>query len=222
MKIDPGVGYRLLNEDEVIREGDEWYNQLTGDMWIPERNKTDPSIGKTVRQDREKFENDHLFYRRRLEVEAGFRLLGDHEIIAEGDNWLTDIGLWATVGKWIGYSVQVVKDHFIDRTVVFRRLLSLSDMVLEISIDRSYVERVVEDYIRRNPIKPIKIVSAPAVEKKRFVYVLSWLNVVEGDSGEYVFEQRPSDSRVYDFLEKMGHVLFDLSFEVNKRVLRKS
>lgn len=62
-KIEPGTGYRLLGDDEIVHLGDEWYNpgRITGD-W----SKATGSVGLTVA-------SMASIYRRKLPAEPQYR-----------------------------------------------------------------------------------------------------------------------------------------------------
>jgi hypothetical protein len=88
--VDPGKGYRLLADDEVIKEGDEYLSYQND--W-----RYSFSVGSTPK-------SQELWYRRKLEVPKptvdpgkGYRLLADDEVIKEGDEcWCSFFKAWET------------------------------------------------------------------------------------------------------------------------------
>jgi|WetSurMetagenome_2_1015567.scaffolds.fasta_scaffold99604_3 hypothetical protein len=89
VKVDPGEGYRLLADDEVIKTGDEFWS-IDQNVWT-----------LTTFQGFTPEEQD-LTYRRKLAAPEptldpgeGYRLLKDDEVIQEGDEyWATSCKVW--------------------------------------------------------------------------------------------------------------------------------
>lgn len=83
---EPGYGYRFLGRNETVAAGDEFwlYTSGFGPRWEPTEDSGATVSGQLGLQ-----------YRRAIDVGAGHRLVGEHETIAAGDEFLA-----LTKDKW--------------------------------------------------------------------------------------------------------------------------
>lgn len=96
--IDPGEGYRLLKDKEIIQGGDEYYSRSCG-KWIETGD-----AGDTVNYSKLRTIEA---YRRRVEGKTVWRLLEVGETIREGDEFYSFVLGWAEVAKSEGLVVNI-------------------------------------------------------------------------------------------------------------------
>jgi hypothetical protein len=103
-KIEAGVGYRIVDENEPIRLGDENMETWRVERWGP----VSISIGLTPKQDG----RSDLVWRRKVEapkpavdVGKGYRLLGKSDTIKAGDEYLNFFSEWQRASISVGCSI---------------------------------------------------------------------------------------------------------------------